>query len=115
MLDYAAVGTLGVLVSLGELLSRYRDSPRAALLGSSAAWLYCLLNALVSMSALRLMIVFNVTFGQSGDALAWTRILAAGISAIRFFRTSIFTVRIGGQDLGIGPVTFLQVILVRSG
>jgi hypothetical protein len=27
MLDYAAVGTLGVLVSLGELLSRYRDSP----------------------------------------------------------------------------------------
>jgi hypothetical protein len=111
MLDYVAVATLGALVSLGELVSRYRDSPRVALVGSSAAWLYCLLNALVSMSALRLMIVFNVTFGQTGDALQWSRILAAGVSAIGFFRTSIFTVRVGDQDLGVGPVTFLQVIL----
>ena len=27
-----------------------------------------------------------------------------------FFRTPVFTVRIGAQDLGVGPVSFLQVI-----
>jgi hypothetical protein len=108
MLDYFAVAALGTLVALGELVSRYRDSPRAALLESFAAWLYCLLNALASMSALRLMEVFGVTFGQTGAALEWSRILAAGVSAIGFFRTSIFTVRVGDQDLGIGPVTFCK-------
>jgi hypothetical protein len=111
MLDYGAVAVLGALVSLGELVSRYRDSPRLSLLGSFAAWLYCILNAVVSISALRLMNVFNLTFGQTGDALHCMRILAAGVSAIAFFRTSLFTVRVGDQDLGVGPVSFLQVIL----
>ena len=64
MFDYAIVSFLGALVALGELVSRYRDSPRRALLGSFAAWLYCLINSLASVSALGLMHAFDVTFGQ---------------------------------------------------
>jgi len=111
MIDFAAAGALGCLVALGELVSRYRDSPRRALLGSVAAWFYCLLNGTAAVLALALMEVFHIDFGQKGDALEWTRVLTAGVSAIAFFRTSIFTVRVGGQDLGVGPVSFLQVIL----
>ena len=111
MLDFAAAAALGSLVAIGELVSRYRDSPRRALLGSGAAWFYCALNAIAAISALALMMAFGVNFGQKGEALEWTRVLTAGVSAIAFFRTSLFTVRIGGQDLGVGPVSFLQVIL----
>jgi hypothetical protein len=72
MLDFAAAAGLGSLVALGELgelVSRYRDSPRRALLGSLAAWLYCLLIATAAMSAPALMQVFNLNFGQTGAAL----------------------------------------------
>jgi hypothetical protein len=37
--------------------------------------------------------------------------MVAGVSAMAFFRTSLFTVRVGEQELGVGPVSFLQVIL----
>ena len=111
MFDYALVAILGAFVGLGELISRYRDAPERALLRSPSAWFYCLINALVSVLALRLLAVFDVNFGRQGSALEWSRILVAGISAMAFFRTSIFTVRIGNQDVGIGPVSFLQIIL----
>lgn len=111
MLDYVAVAALGSLVAIGELVSRYRDSPYRALLWSLSAWLYCILNASASVAALALIYSFGITFGQTGDALRWTRVLAAGVSAVGFFRTSVFTVRVGDQDLGVGPISFLQVIL----
>ena len=78
MTDFAAAAALGGFVALGELVSRDRDSPRRALLGSVTAWLYCLLNALGSVSALALMLAFDVNFGQKHAVLRWTRILAAG-------------------------------------
>jgi hypothetical protein len=111
MLDYAAVAVLGALVGLGELMSRYRDAPDRAVLRSASAWFYCIINAAISMLALCLLDVFGVTFGKSGSALEWLRILAAGGSAMAFFRTSLFTVRIGDKDVGVGPVSFLQIIL----
>lgn len=112
MFDYAVVAVLGGIVGLGELASRYRDAPERALSRSAAAWFYCAINALASVAALHLLAVFDVTFGQTNaTALKWLRILAAGVSAMALFRTSLFTVRIGNQDVGIGPVAFLQVIL----
>lgn len=106
-MDYAAAGILGVLVGLGELLSRYRDASGRALAKSPSAWFYCILNAAVSMAALSLIVAFGVTFGKTGTALEWTRVLVAGVSAMAFFRSSLFTVRIGDKDVGVGPVTFL--------
>lgn len=35
------------------------------------------------------------------------QILTAGISALVFFRTSRFVVRVGDRDAGIGPTGFL--------
>lgn len=111
LLDYLIVGAVGALVGLAELISRYKDAPERALLYSLSAWIYCLINAAASMAALGLLTVFGVTFGKTGAALEWTLILTAGFGAMAFFRTSLFTVRIGTQDIGVGPLGFLQVIL----
>jgi len=111
MLNYFAVAVIGALVGLGELVSRYKDAPERALLGSPSAWFYCVINAAASVTALYSLIVFDVTFGKTGTALNWARILAAGFGAMALFRTALFTVRIGTQDVGVGPVGFLQVIL----
>jgi hypothetical protein len=109
--DYALVGIFGALVGMGELISRYKDAPQLALARSPSAWGYCLINFLVSVAAYHLLSVFGIDFGRKDAALVWTRILVAGFGAMAFFRTSLFTVRIGTQDVGVGPVAFLQVIL----
>ena len=58
------------------------------------------------MGALHL-IDANGWFAQS----QWTRILMAGVSAMAFFRTSLFVVRAGDRDVGVGPSGFLQIFL----
>jgi hypothetical protein len=39
------------------------------------------------------------------------QILIAGISAMAFFRTSIFVVRARDRDVGVGPSGFLRIFL----
>ena len=109
-LDFAAAIVLGFLVGLAELVSRYRDAPKAALYTRPAV-LYILLNGGASASALALIHAFNLTFGAtaSPSSLRETRILVAGLGAMALFRTSLFTVRAGDKDIGVGPATFLQI------
>src|SRR5262245_31757513 len=84
-MDYAVSAALGALVAFGDVLSRYRNSPRRALLGSVAAWCYVAINAAASVAALGFLFVFEITFSQQGTALLWTRILVAGVGAMAFF------------------------------
>jgi hypothetical protein len=93
------------LVGSSELISRYRDSPEAALRTWPAVF-YIATNAVASVGALH-VIDANGWFAQSH----WTRILMAGASAMAFFRTSLFVVRAGDRDVGIGPSGFLQIFL----
>jgi hypothetical protein len=37
-------------------------------------------------------------------------VLVAGIGAMALFRTSLFTVRAGDRDIGVGPGSFLQTL-----
>lgn len=110
-MGYAIAAVLGAFIATGELVSRYRDSPRRTLLGSAAAWFYCAINAAASVAALGLSRIFDIKFGQQGEAVEWVRVMVAGLGAMAFFRSSIFTVRAGEHDLGIGPISFLQVML----
>jgi uncharacterized protein YjdB len=54
---------------------------------------------------------FDIIKGHSGERLIIMQILLAGFGAMAFFRTSVFTFRQGDQDIGIGPIAFLQVML----
>jgi len=87
------------------LISRYKDDPGAAL-GSWPAGFYIAINSAASAGALGL-IRANNWFSTS----RWTQILMAGISAMAFFRTSLFVVRAGDRDVGVGPSGFLQIFL----
>jgi hypothetical protein len=108
--EFTAVSLIGAGVGLGELVSRYRDRPWKALRTWPAAG-YVLLNACASAGALGLILTFGWTFGAEGDALVATRVLVAGFGAMALFRTSLFTVRAGDQDVGIGPSSLLSIIL----
>jgi hypothetical protein len=112
--DYLLVAVLGSVVGIAELVSRYRDAPWRAVRNSAAVW-YVTLNALAAVSALALIRVFGLTFGGQGHAQQRTlQVLLAGFGALAFLRTSIFILRVGGRDIGIGPVTVLQVILFAT-
>ena len=104
-LDWAAVAVLGGVVGASELISRYKDSPGAAI-KSWPAIFYIAINSAASLGALGL-ICANEWFGPS----RWTQILMAGVSAMAFFRTSLFVVRAGDRDVGVGPSGFLQIFL----
>jgi hypothetical protein len=104
-LDWAVAAALGGVVGASELISRYKDDPGAALKSWPAAF-YIAINTAASAGALGL-IRANGWFGTS----RWTQILMAGISAMAFFRTSLFVVRAGDRDVGVGPSGFLEIFL----
>jgi hypothetical protein len=106
--DWPAVALIGGIVGASELISRYKDDPGAAI-KSWPAILYIAINAAASVAALGLI-------GTAGwfAASHWTRILLAGVSAMAFFRTSLFVIRAGERDVGIGPSGFLQIFLAAA-
>jgi len=67
---------------------------------------------------LALIRTFGWTFGMNASgsavAVAWTQVLVAGVSAMALFRTSLFTVRAGDRDIGVGPSSFLQIFLAAA-
>jgi hypothetical protein len=112
-IDYLVAFLMGAMVGTAELIARYRDEPRRALMTIPAIF-YLLLNALAAVVALGLIRVFGWSFGATGDALHWTQVLAAGFGSMALFRTSLFVVRAGNEDIGIGPNGFLQVLLAAA-
>ena len=109
-----AVILFGVLAGSGELVSRYRDAPRNAILSFPGGF-YLALNAGVSLLAFVCLRSFNnpirVDNDPSSFATYFLQATAAGFGAIGLLRTSFFNVRIGDKDVGLGPGLVLQVIL----
>jgi hypothetical protein len=109
---YLSVAVIGACVGLGELVARYRDAPARAV-RNPPALLYIMVNAAASALALGMIDAFDWTFGVEGggDKLRWTQTLIAGFGAMAFLRSAVLVVRVGDQDVGVGPSGFLQVIL----
>jgi hypothetical protein len=107
-LDWAAAAVLGGVVGASELISRYKDDPGAAI-KSWPAIFYITINSAASTGAYGLVRA-NGWFGPS----RWTQVLMAGVSAMAFFRTSLFVVRAGDRDVGVGPSGFLQIFLTAA-
>jgi hypothetical protein len=96
---------LSAIIGASELISRYKDDPGAAI-RSWPAIFYIAINSVASIGAFGLILA-NGWFGSS----RWAQILMAGVSAMAFFRTSLFVVRAGDRDVGVGPSGFLQIFL----
>ncbi len=115
VLAYSAVSLLGALCGIGELVARYRDEPARAL-RRPPAMLYIAVNGLAAAGALAAMILFDwrVVEGLREPALSAVRVLTAGTASMALFRSSFFTLRVGEQDVGVGPSCFLQAILAAT-
>jgi hypothetical protein len=113
-LDYLLVALFGGLVGVVELVSRYRDAPMRATL-TITGLVYVAVNLLSSVAALALARLFGWNFGfdpSTQDQLVrWSQVIAAGFGAMLLFRTSLFTVRSGEEDVGVGLNSLLKVIL----
>jgi hypothetical protein len=109
-------GAMAGMVAYGELLSRYQDSP-TRLLTTSATAFYIFVNiaaAILAFGLIRALHVLEPAPPAKVDPHGTTwlyQLLLASFGAIAFFRTSLFTVRVGGSDIGIGPSAMLQTLL----
>jgi hypothetical protein len=110
-LDWVIVAALGTAVGITEIVSRYRDEPSRALLNLPSL-IYLLLNAGAAALALTLVRAFGWSFGTDVDgATRWWQILVAGLGSMALFRSALFNVRVGEQDVAVGPSSLLQVLL----
>lgn len=108
---YALAASIGGLVGLGELIFRYRDAP-AALFRRSASWAYVGFNAAAATAALAFIVAFGWRFGQTDeDSLRVTRVLVAGFGSVALFRTNLFVVKAGDENIGAGPSLLLASLL----
>jgi len=114
VIAWMVVGGLGGALGVAELVSRYRDAPAVALRTWPAA-LYIAINVTASLGAYGLAKVFgwniNLGDGKSPAAAQWTLVLVCGLGAMALFRSSLFVRRVGDRDIGVGPISFLQVFL----
>lgn len=113
--DYAWVALLGGLVGTGELISRYRDEP-GRVFRAPSAYLYILVNIAAAVLGLRLIRLFEWKFGMGdgGAKLRYAQILVAGTAAMALLRSSLFTARVGNQDVGVGPSLFMNTFLLAT-
>lgn len=119
-LAWVIVALLGGALGTAELVSRYRDSPISAICTWPAV-LYILINIGSSVGAYGLAKVFHWSFNLGDTSLQrpedlaaakeWSLVLVCGLSAMALFRSSLFVRRIGDRDVGVGPISFLQVFL----
>jgi hypothetical protein len=73
--------------------------------------LYIAINGIASLVALIALWSFGITAGGSSDQSRLLIILAAGFGAMAIFRTALFRVTVGDEEIGVGPVAFLDIIL----
>jgi hypothetical protein len=109
--EWLVAGSLGVLIGIAEITSRYRDEPDNALATFPSVF-YLLVNAAASILALVSVRFFGWNFGIADETVArWAQVLIAGFGAMALLRTSIFTVQVGEQAVPIGPSRFLEALM----
>lgn len=106
---------IGICAGAVELIGRYKDAPFKVLIGPSASF-YVFVNALVSFIAYVLIVAFDVKFATAeGDThKELVQALVAGFGAMVFFRSSLFSVRVGQTDVLVGPALLFQVLLFAT-
>jgi hypothetical protein len=110
---YVIVSLLGVAIGSSELLARYSDAPWATLKQKPSLF-YLALNAFAAFLALFLMRTFGwADCGDDPCTLAKTtqHVLAAGLGGMAVLRASVMTLKVQGEDVGVGPAALIQIYL----
>jgi hypothetical protein len=99
-------------VGYAELTERYRDDP-ARLFTADPTIIYVCVNIAAAVGALALVREFAV-FDDTNPHRAIYEVLLASFGSIAFFRSSLFTARVAGEDVDVGPSTLLKSLLETS-
>lgn len=112
MISYLVVIAISCLVGVTELVSRYRDRP-ATLLRVPGTWVYVAINGSAGAGSLYLIHAFGWEVGakSSTAAGATAEVLVAAFGSMLVFRSALFTVRVGDEDIAVGPSTLLSSLL----
>ncbi|POM24198.1 hypothetical protein BTM25_28250 [Actinomadura rubteroloni] len=114
MTGYLVTISLSCLVGVAELVSRYRDRP-VALLRVVSTWVYVLINGGAGAASLLLMRTYGWKFGvHSPSVVGATQVLVASLGSMMVFRSAVFTVRVGDEDVAVGPSTLLTSLLAAA-
>lgn len=110
---YVLVAIFGALAGIGELISRYQDAPLLAI-KTAPGVLYLSVNGAASILALAMGAVViepaNQAAGFSNEELLQL-LLIAGFGSLAFFRAKVVTLRVGDNDVGVGPSFILETVL----
>jgi hypothetical protein len=103
---------LGGLVSLAELLSRYKWTLRE--IGrSSAGWSYLGLSGAAALVAYLLAVDWELDLGLKDKNEIW-RVLAVASLGMVVLRSSFANLRIGDKDFPAGPAAILEFAMSRA-
>lgn len=109
-INYAIVFSIGITVGVTEMMARYQDAPFSPLLSLPGIF-YFAINGGAAITAYYLVHVMDTPVPGEGASKEVYRVIFAGLGAMAFFRSGLFTVPIGGQDVAIGPNLILQILL----
>lgn len=114
--SYAIVAGLGAAVGAVELAGRYRYAPVRAVFTFSA-FVYVFINLIAALAAYFILTDGGFTVAWNGDhkndpAKATKDILVASFGAAFVMRSSLFRVKIGDGEVGIGPSAILDTLLL---
>ena len=109
---YWIVLFIGGMVGSTELMSRYKDAPFRPLL-SLPGLVYVALNGGAAILAYYLLGALGVDLSAGNDEAKERiyRVMLASLGAMAFFRSGLFTLRLGDSDVPVGPNLILQVLL----
>ncbi|MEU5881595.1 hypothetical protein [Spirillospora sp. NPDC047279] len=114
MVDYLVTVALSCLVGVAELISRYRDHP-GKLVKVPSTWAYVLINGAAGAGSLLLLHTFDWKLGVTSPAMVGAaQVLAASLGSMMIFRSAVFTVRVGDEDVAVGPSTLLSALLAAA-
>lgn len=108
--EWLTVASLGAVIGITDIISRYRDEPDDAL-ATLPSIFYLFVNAMASTLTLVSVRFFGWDFGLQGESGAWTQVLVAGLGAMAILRISFWNVRVGEQTIPIGLNSFLDSLL----
>ncbi|MFG1999813.1 hypothetical protein ACGFNU_11770 [Spirillospora sp. NPDC048911] len=114
MAGYLVTIALSCLVGVAELISRYRDHP-GKLVRVPSTWAYVLINGAAGAGSLLLLHTFDWKLGvPRPDMAGAAQVLAASLGSMMIFRSAVFTVRVGDEDVAVGPSTLLSALLAAA-
>ena len=109
---YIGVPLIGAAVGATEVIARYKDAPLLAV-KTGPARLYIVVNALAALFAYVLIRNFDFTFGATNQ-VTLVQALVASFGSMAFFRSSLFSMKVGDADVAVGPAIFFQVLLFAT-